>query len=168
MTFALSYFPPVEWKILRQRRILSSHSLCDILQIEYVNSDILFNGQHNACSFIVTWLHCADKLKLKLHINQIFADVLRVSITGSELFYHWQLELTDMYALHDLLSLGKTTGSPKLELPLLSPLPSTADLKHRIKTEPCEFYMNKSSSSVYLTSYHVVIFFPLPVCCPPL
>lgn len=46
MTFALSYFPPVEWKILGERHILSSYGLCDIPQIEYVNSYILFNGQH--------------------------------------------------------------------------------------------------------------------------
>lgn len=51
----------MEWKILWERRILSSYGLCDISQIEYVNSDILFNGYHNALSFVVTWLDCADK-----------------------------------------------------------------------------------------------------------
>lgn len=36
---------PCAWKILREGHILSSCSLCDIFQIEYVNSDILFfNG----------------------------------------------------------------------------------------------------------------------------
>lgn len=35
--------------------------VCDIFQIEYVNSYILFNGYHNALSFVVTWLDCADK-----------------------------------------------------------------------------------------------------------
>lgn len=39
----------------------SSYGLCDIFQIEYVNSYILLNGYHNALPFIVTWLDCADK-----------------------------------------------------------------------------------------------------------
>lgn len=60
---------------------------------------------------------------------------------------------TAQYDLHkknknNSLSLGSSC--------LLFPCLTTADLMHRIKTEPCEFCMNKSFTSVYFTSFHGV------------
>lgn len=43
---------------------------------------------------------------------------------------------------------------------------SPADLIHRIKTELCEFRINKSFTCVYRTSFHVASSL-LPLCCPP-
>lgn len=65
---------------------------------------------------------------------------------------NWNLVARTRYNLH-------SPGKKQLALQSL-PLPSTADLIHGIKTEQCEFCMNKSFTSILLHFTLFLLFFP--------